>query len=82
MHFKKKNYLLMKNTAIILYHILMRLCGLLAYKQLNFVFFYSNIGIFFYIEMMVNKIPVLKIHNFSTPLKYKWIYKLVKSCTC
>lgn len=40
----------MKNTAIILYHILMRLCGLLAYKQLNFVFFYSNIGIFFYIE--------------------------------
>lgn len=41
----------MKNTAIILYHILMRLCGLLAYKQLNFVFFnlfeYRN---FFYIE--------------------------------
>lgn len=50
MHLKKKNYLLMKNTALILYHILMRLCGLLAYKQLNFVFFYSNIGIFFYIE--------------------------------
>lgn len=47
MHFKKKKYLPMKNTAIILYHILMRL---LAYKQLNFVFFYSNIGIFFYIE--------------------------------
>lgn len=47
MHFLKKNYLLMKNTAIILYHILMRLRGLLAYKQLNFVFFYSNIGIFF-----------------------------------
>lgn len=48
---RKKKYLPMKNTAIILYHILMRLCGLLlAYKQLNFVFFYSNIGIFFYIE--------------------------------
>lgn len=36
----------MKNTAIILYHILMRLCGLLAYKQV-FLFEYGN---FFYIE--------------------------------
>lgn len=61
----------MKNTAIILYHILMRLCGLLAYKQLNFGFFLFEYRNFFYIEMMVNKIPVLKIHNFSTPLKYK-----------
>lgn len=49
MHFKKKKKLQMKNTALILSYLLMRFCGFLAHKQFNFVFFYSNTGIF-YIE--------------------------------